>query len=72
MKKMFFIVGLTTICLTSCVKDYTCTCTISDSSGVIPTSSSSTTVTGKKNDVKAACDAGDLVSGTVTYACEVE
>lgn len=32
MKKMFFIVGLTTICLTSCVKDYTCKCTATDAS----------------------------------------
>lgn len=70
MKKMFFIVGLTTICLTSCVKDYTCTCTISDASG--NQSSTSSTYTGKRSDVKAACDANDVAVGGITVDCEIQ
>lgn len=70
MKKMFFIVGLTTICLTSFVKDYTCKCTATDASG--NQSSSSSTVNGKKSDVKAACDESDASIAGITVDCEIQ
>lgn len=58
--------------LTSCEKEYTCTCTIEDSSGVIDTVTSSTTVTGKKNDVRDACEAGSSTVGTITTTCTID
>ena len=69
MKKMFFIVGLATICLASCAKDYTCTCS---STYMGETVSSSTTVNGTKKDVKEACDAGDSSAAGITVDCEIQ
>ena len=51
MKKVFFIAGIALLTLSSCSKDWTCKCTQTGSSGTIVGTSSST-VTGKKNDVK--------------------
>jgi len=45
---------------------------MTDSSGTLPTSSSSSTITGKKKDATAACDNGDAASGTITYNCEIQ
>ena len=72
MKKVIFISGLSLIFLASCTKDYTCKCTMTDSSGSLPTSSSSSTITGKKKDAKTACDNGDATTGTITYNCEIQ
>jgi hypothetical protein len=72
MKKVIFISGLSLVFLASCSKDYTCKCTVTDSSGTLPTSSSSSTITGKKKEVTTACDNGDATSGTITYNCEIQ
>ena len=66
---MFFIVGLATICLASCAKDYTCTCSTTVDGMTV---SSSATVNGTKKDVKEACDAGDSSSGGITIDCEIQ
>jgi len=61
------------LALTSCKKDYTCTCTIHDSSGIIADTSFSTVFPNqKKDDAKSACDNGDAVLYTVTYSCELD
>ncbi len=69
MKKMFFILGLVTICLASCAKDYTCTCSTTIDGIMI---SESTTLNGKKKDVTEACDAGDSSSAGITVDCEIQ
>ena len=71
MKKLLFIVGITVVSLSSCVKDYTCKCTATDASGA-QSSSSSSTINGKKSDVKAACDDSDYSLLGVTVDCEIQ
>ena len=71
MKKVFFIAGIALLTLASCSKDWTCKCTQTGSSGTIVGTSSST-VTGKKNDVKTACDEGDTANLIDTFDCEIQ
>ena len=70
MKKVLFIVGIAVVSLSSCVKDYTCKCTATDANGNM--SSSSSTIKGKKSDVTAACDEGDLSMVGITVDCEIQ
>ena len=72
MKKVIFISGLSLIFLASCSKDYTCECTVTDSSGTLGTTTSSTTLTGKKKDVTTACEASNQTVGTLTYSCKIK
>jgi len=70
MKKVLFIVGIAVLSLSSCVKDYTCKCTATDANG--NTSSSSSTINGKKSDVTVACDEGDASIVGITVDCEIQ
>jgi hypothetical protein len=71
MKKVFFIAGIALLTLASCSKDWTCKCTQTGTSGTV-IGSTSTTVTGKKNDVKASCDEGDATGFGYTFDCEIQ
>lgn len=55
--------------MTSCKKDYTCECTVSGAG--ITTTSSSSTITGKKKDVEAACEKTTTSFG-ITTTCVVK
>jgi len=70
MKKVLFIVGIAVVSLSSCVKDYTCKCTATDANG--NASSSSSTINGKKSDVKVTCDEGDASIVGITVDCEIQ
>ena len=70
MKKLAFVLGVTLFAMSSCSKDYTCKCTVTDSGVQVGTTSS--TITGKKKDVTAACDANDASAGTLTTNCEIQ
>lgn len=71
MKKVFFIFGIVVLSLSSCSKDWTCKCTQTGSSGSIIGSTSST-ITGKKNEVKTSCDANDATGFGYTQDCEIQ
>jgi len=71
MKKVFFIAGIAVLTLASCSKDWTCKCTQTGSSGTVIGSTSST-ITGKKNDVKTSCDEGDATGFGYTFDCEIQ
>lgn len=65
--------------LSSCSKDYTCTCTtrVTDSGGtVISTNSAATVLNGTKSKVEETCDNGDATSSaggfTTTIDCSAE
>lgn len=53
----------------SCKKDYTCECTTSGNGSSITTTS---TVNGKKKDVKTACENGSSTFGSVTTVCSIK
>jgi hypothetical protein len=76
MKKIIGITAFTVlgmVALSSCKKDYTCTCT-TDTMGV--TSSASTTINATKSDAKEACEAGSTSSNvlgiTSTSVCSID
>ena len=71
MKKVFFIAGIAVFTLSSCSKEWTCKCTQTGSSGTV-IGTTSTTVTGTKNDVKTACDEGDTANLIDTFDCEIQ
>jgi len=59
--------------LTSCTKDYTCTCTSTDSSGTI--ADIVTTVTyndSKKSDAEDACTNAESTVGTISTTCVLD
>ncbi len=55
--------------LASCKKDYTCTCTWTDGSSSL---SSSTTLHAKKKDAESACEANQVTNGSSTWKCELK
>jgi len=58
MKNLLLVFGVVALFgLTSCEKEYTCTCTLSDDAGVAPDVVTTTELTGKKKDVKESCEA---------------
>lgn len=70
--KRALILGVAVMALaatTACKKDYTCTCTTTDSSGTIPDASISSTITAKKSDAEASCENGSTSVGTLTTTC---
>ena len=71
MKKVFFIAGIALLTLSSCSKDWTCKCTQTGSSGTVIGTTSST-VTGTKNEAKASCDEGDATGFGYTFDCEIQ
>lgn len=79
MKMLFAAAFLLTFGLSSCSKDYTCTCTskVTDSGGtVVATNSSATVLNGTKGKVEETCDQGDATSSaggfTTTIDCSAE
>jgi len=74
MKKVLIaVVVLGALTLSSCKKDYTCTCSYTDTSGsgvVLP--NQSTTINGKKKDVETACEAGSSTFGGLTTTCVID
>lgn len=71
MKKTLIFGAFASLMMVSCAKDYSCKCVIADS-----TSGTNNTVTtvinAKKKDAKAACEAQNLVLGTVTQTCTIQ
>jgi len=67
-------VGMT---FSSCTKDYTCTCTLTDTSGTIdPVTATATYADSKKSDAEDACELADTNGQTgllegFTYSCEL-
>lgn len=57
--------------LTACKKDYTCECTVTDSSGTIATTTTSTTINATKSDAESACDSSTSL-GTITTTCAIK
>jgi hypothetical protein len=70
MKKLMIVLGVALFTMASCSKDYTCKCTVTDAG--IEIGSTSSTFTGKKKDVTAACDANDATVGTLSTNCEIQ
>ena len=71
MKKTLVILGIVAFMggMTSCKKDYTCTCTVSDNTGVTAATTATRTIeNSSKKDAKDACEAGSssVTTGTVT------
>lgn len=70
MKKLMIVLGVALFTMASCSKDYTCKCTVTEAGEEI--GSTSSTITGKKKDVTAACDANDASVGTLSTNCEIQ
>lgn len=68
-KVLLFAVVLGAVTLTSCKKDYTCTCTTSGN-GV--NSSASTTINATKSDAEDACTASTSSAFGFTTTCELD
>jgi len=70
----FLTIALIAITFVSCEKDYTCTCTSIDSSGLLDDLVTTTPITGKKSDAEDTCSASatTLTIGTVTTTCELK
>ena len=74
MKKLFgilFVVGLV-VALSSCKKDWTCECTMTDSATSTSTTTSYNINDVTKGDAESACTAYEISAGTVTYSCELK
>ena len=56
--------------MTSCSKDYTCECTVSGAG--FPTTTTSTTLTGKKKDVTTACENVSSTIFGITTSCVIK
>ncbi|MCF8269523.1 MAG: hypothetical protein K9I25_06090 [Crocinitomicaceae bacterium] len=70
MKKLMIVLGVALFTMASCSKDYTCKCTVTEAG--VEIGSTSSTITGKKKDVTAACDANDASVGTLSTNCEIQ
>jgi hypothetical protein len=70
MKKLAIVFGAALFLTASCAKDYSCKCTTTDSG--VAVGSTTSTVTGKKKDAEAACNAGDASVGTLSVNCEIQ
>lgn len=55
--------------MTSCKKDYTCECT---ATGAGTSVSTSTTINGKKKDVKDACEKKSTTVAGITTSCKIK
>jgi hypothetical protein len=70
MKKLMIVLGVALFTMVSCSKDYTCKCTVTEAG--VEIGSTSSTITGKKSDVTAACDYNDASVGTLSTNCEIQ
>ncbi len=60
------------IVLSSCgSKEYTCTCTFTDSTPTspLPSTTTETVITGKKNDATTTCETGSYLDGYYKNEC---
>ena len=71
MKKTIILGAFASLMMVSCAKDYTCKCTVTESTTGTSTSAS-TTINGKKKDVTAACEKSNATQGTITTKCEIQ
>jgi hypothetical protein len=71
MKKTIILGAFASLMMVSCAKDYTCKCTVTESTTGTSVSSS-TTINGKKKDVTTACEKSNSTQGTVTTKCEIQ
>lgn len=71
MKKTLVLGAFASLLMVSCAKDYSCKCVISDTTSG-SNNSVTTTINGKKKDAIAACEAQNLVFGTVTQTCTIQ
>jgi len=74
MKKIAIVTGLGMLLFISCVKEYTCQCTFTDSSPSMPLDDAvtETVITGKKNDARTTCERGSEVDGYYSTSCEIK
>ena len=71
MKKVYLMLAFGALVLSSCKREYTCTCTATADDGT--SSSASTTIEATYDDAVEACDAGDDVdSYDIDVDCELE
>jgi len=68
----FFSIALIAISLVSCEKEYNCKCTITDTNGLVPETTFSNIITGKKKDAESICSASSLTVDTIVTTCELE
>ena len=73
MKKVLFscafAIGLMAT-VSSCSREFTCECSVTDSSGFFDDVTTSSTITAKKSDAEAACNSSST-AGTLTTSCEI-
>ena len=70
MKKVLFAVAVIGFAMTSCKKDYTCKCTVTDNGTVLAES----TATGKmkKSDAESWCNGYASTAGTMKTECKLD
>lgn len=69
---LFFCSFFFALSLASCSKEYTCTCTTTDSSGVLEDQTTGSTFTTNKGDAETACAALEITVGTLSTTCVLE
>lgn len=71
MKKTLILGAFASLMMVACSKDYSCKCvTVESITGASNTQT--TTITGKKKDATAACEAQNATSGTITKTCTIQ
>ena len=73
-KAILGIVVIGVIALTSCgKKEYTCTCTFTDSTPTapLPSYSTETIITGKKKDATVVCETNSSIQGFYKTECSI-
>jgi hypothetical protein len=72
MKKLLFVAAIAVMALSSCKKDYTCTCVISDSSGYFPTTTTTSAIPNTtKSKAETACESLNSTLGTISTKCDL-
>lgn len=69
-KVMFAAAAFAVLGLASCKKDYSCECVTKEGTTTLETTT--TTITGKKKDVEAACNSLSSTVFTVTKTCTIK
>jgi hypothetical protein len=71
MKKTMILGAFASLMMVSCAKDYSCKCvTVESITGV--SNSETITITGKKKDATASCDALNAAAGPITKTCTIQ
>lgn len=66
--RLFAVLALGALFFTSCVKEYTCTCTVDDGTN---TYTETTTIEGTKAEATAECESQSLTIFGITYECDL-